>query len=1092
MAISLLLGQAFCMGLALYAFYVAANALFLAEFGAQMIPYVYIAAAALIASMGVIWSRMQARVSFNALLTGTLGLLMATVLALRLGLTLTSAAWLVFAVMVWLRLLWVMGNLVLFALAGRLFSVRQGKRLFPLISAAAVLAIILAGLTTSPLIALVGTANLLLVSGVALAIALVLLVITLAKLRDQLASAEPAPVATTGPARRRWTSLIKTPFVALIVIYTIMSTLGTYVLDFAFVSEAATNYAEADDLARFFGSYIGLSTLTNLLFLALIAGRILSRFGVKGGVLANPLLVGAGAVVVAGATLISAPAGLIFGLVVMTKLFDEVMTTAMTNTSVRVLYQPLAADQRLSIQGAVEGIVGPLALGASGVLLLLLMAAGNISLMQTISLLLVVLSGWIMAAVLLGRSYPDALRRALSKRTLGGGSLSLDDGSSIAVLEQRLQSPRPGDLLFALEMLDQADYVSLNEVLTGLLDHPAAAVRQVSLEKIGSRGFVSAFPAVAERLKVENDPAIRAAAVSTLCTLGGPATVEQVAPCLTDPEAQVRLAAMSGLFASGDSAVIRMIAGQLSELEKSPNPEDRAFAARAFGDSGGERSIQPLMKLIGDEDPKVYKAALLAAGKVNNPQLWPLIVEALGDASRRAMARQALEAGGRSVLPFIGRALVQPAHNQEVLLALYDLCGKIKGEEASQLLKNGLERHDRQVDGHVLQALNACGYRADTSERPALEQAIGTEIKGFTRTLNISEMLKDQDNDSLAPLLAALKLEMERTRSRVLLRLSFLFDAGTILNAGRALQSGLKDQIAYAIEALDVLLPRNLKGAVMPLFAPMSDRERLQQLGKQHPQEPAPLESHLAAIVEQKALWSSAWPRACALYAIAGMPDPILEQVIKTGLVDPDPLVRETAVWALSRRPSAAYSERLEVLRNETNAGVARLARQMASEDRPQQGDLKMLLTIEKVLVLKSVNIFSSTAEDTLVDVAAVLEEVEVTAGEAIFKKGDLGDSLYIIVEGRVRVHDGDRTLNTLGAREVFGEMAVLDAAPRVASVTAIEDAVLLRLDQAPFYELMENRIEIVRGILQVLTGYVRDRVQDVTALEAQLQHRQA
>ena len=150
-----------------------------------------------------------------------------------------------------------------------------------------------------------------------------------------------------------------------------------------------------------------------------------------------------------------------------------------------------------------------------------------------------------------------------------------------------------------------------------------------------------------------------------------------------------------------------------------------------------------------------------------------------------------------------------------------------------------------------------------------------------------------------------------------------------------------------------------------------------------------------------------------------------------------------------------------------------------------------MLLTIEKVLVLKSVSISSTTPEDILVDVTTVLDEVEVKAGESILTKGDMGNSMYIVVEGQVRVHDGERTLNFLGAREVFGEMAVLDSAPRVASVTATEDTQLLRLDQAPFYELMENRIEIVRGILQVFSGYVRDRVQDVAALDAQLQQLQ-
>ena len=116
-----------------------------------------------------------------------------------------------------------------------------------------------------------------------------------------------------------------------------------------------------------------------------------------------------------------------------------------------------------------------------------------------------------------------------------------------------------------------------------------------------------------------------------------------------------------------------------------------------------------------------------------------------------------------------------------------------------------------------------------------------------------------------------------------------------------------------------------------------------------------------------------------------------------------------------------------------------------------------------------------------------MLEEVELTAGETVFEKGDQGDCMYIIVSGEIRVHDGDHTLNHLGQGNVFGEMAVLDPEPRVASVTAFEDTLLLRLDQEPFYELMEDRVEVARGIIHVLSGHLRDRVRDLNKLRLQL-----
>ena len=148
-----------------------------------------------------------------------------------------------------------------------------------------------------------------------------------------------------------------------------------------------------------------------------------------------------------------------------------------------------------------------------------------------------------------------------------------------------------------------------------------------------------------------------------------------------------------------------------------------------------------------------------------------------------------------------------------------------------------------------------------------------------------------------------------------------------------------------------------------------------------------------------------------------------------------------------------------------------------------------MLSTIEKVLILKTVNLFSGTPDEILAEVATLSEEVDILAGDTIFAKGDEGDCMYIIVGGKVKAHDGDHIFNTLQDGDVFGEMAVLDPKPRVASITTLEDTRLLRLDQQPFYELMEDRIEVARGVIHVLSGHLRNRVHDVTELKARVNH---
>ena len=126
------------------------------------------------------------------------------------------------------------------------------------------------------------------------------------------------------------------------------------------------------------------------------------------------------------------------------------------------------------------------------------------------------------------------------------------------------------------------------------------------------------------------------------------------------------------------------------------------------------------------------------------------------------------------------------------------------------------------------------------------------------------------------------------------------------------------------------------------------------------------------------------------------------------------------------------------------------------------------------MIILKSVSIFSRTPEEVLVDVASVLKEVNVRAGDTIFERGDIGTSMYFIVSGLLRIHDGDVTVAELGEREIVGELAVLDPQPRSASVTARRDTLLLQLDRDALYELMTDRVEVARGIIQVLCHKLR------------------
>ncbi|GAC1559228.1 MAG: hypothetical protein NVS2B9_20920 [Myxococcales bacterium] len=133
-----------------------------------------------------------------------------------------------------------------------------------------------------------------------------------------------------------------------------------------------------------------------------------------------------------------------------------------------------------------------------------------------------------------------------------------------------------------------------------------------------------------------------------------------------------------------------------------------------------------------------------------------------------------------------------------------------------------------------------------------------------------------------------------------------------------------------------------------------------------------------------------------------------------------------------------------------------------------------MISTVEKVLFLKSIDLFRALPSEELAQIAEIAEEQPLAKGDPVFGEGEPGDALYLIVEGRVKVHRGDRQLLQLGLRDVFGEMAVLDSEPRSASVTVIEDAVLLKIGRDDFRDILSERPEIAMGVMKVLTRRLR------------------
>ncbi len=127
-----------------------------------------------------------------------------------------------------------------------------------------------------------------------------------------------------------------------------------------------------------------------------------------------------------------------------------------------------------------------------------------------------------------------------------------------------------------------------------------------------------------------------------------------------------------------------------------------------------------------------------------------------------------------------------------------------------------------------------------------------------------------------------------------------------------------------------------------------------------------------------------------------------------------------------------------------------------------------------RAALLKEVEIFSQSNDKVVERIARGLFELKLQAGVGIIRKGEMGNCMYIIAEGRVRVHDGEVTFVELGHSDIFGEFSLLDSEPRSASVTTIVPSVLYRLDQETFYEILDEHPEITRNTIRLIVNRLR------------------
>jgi HEAT repeat protein len=1007
-----LVAHSLCMGLFSAFFLTAANALFLGRFAISYLPLAYVAAALVGYAALMLFSRMLRRQPLVRALVLNLLLLLAVVAGLWLLLLVRDSQAVVFLLFVCVGPAFSLLALGYWALAGRLFDLRQGKRLFGLVGAGEEV-VTVAGLFSVPILvkALGGPVHLLPIALAGLVGCLAVVLAIARRFPDALAeNTRPGAAAAEAGERAGLRGLLRSRYFLLMAALVILLNVANYVVDFAFLSQVRARFQGPSGIAQFLGLFFGVTKTLELVAKVFLSGRLLTQFGLRFGLVAMPaLLAGCAAFAIAIGTL-GLPLAHFFVLVALAKLVFIVTRTTTFEPAFRVFYQPLPGLERLSFQAHVEGTARQLAVGAVGVGLLLWSRNPAFDALRLFYALLPLLAGWIAIAVLAHRDYRDKLLASLKRSPRAAGA-----GQPADLLRAHLRAEDPAEREQGFDLLEKIEGAAFARKLGPLAADPDPRLRQATLEHVGRSRLIDLEPLVRERLADEHGD-VRTAAARALDELR---------------EARARVAAPDRILG----------------LAQSADASDRVLAAEAIGRSGA--CAERLWVLMFDAEWTVRRAALLAAGRLGLPEFWPQMLSELGSPVLASAAGAALVALGERVLPEAERAFNKADQAPRVRQRILEVYEAVGGAQAEALLAAKLAFPHQAVRAQALSALSRSRYRADATSGALVARALESLVGQVA--WNMSAVLDLGDDPRLAAVVAALEEEIEGSRARLFQLLSLLHDPAAIQLARENIESGSGETTVYALEILDLLLGEELKPLVFPVLESLPYPQALRRLEALYPRHRMAPAERLSLIVNRDYDKIGSWTRAAAL-AAEGELAPGVDDLVAC-LHHPDPLISELAATTLRRRDALAYARHRDKLDYEARE---RLAYVMGPDDTLEHWDSRSVFG--RATLARGLAAFAPLPLAALARLARASEELVLNPGRRVPSPRAPRESFYVNV-------DGAQLLSGSEPRRPLPPQSLLGFGPATGFVEVMQATRFVRIDPDVLYDLAAEHVALVPAL---------------------------
>jgi len=885
------------------------NGLFLQQYGAYGLVYVYAAVPLVLSLFVPIYARVTARFGSRIVTVATLIFFSSNVILFWYAFRFHHAAiavrgslawYLPAAFYMWVNCFGVIAPLQAWTFANQMFDTRQARRLFGVIAVGASLGSIGAGVLARVLVEPVGGAvNMMLVlAGLILGAAVI---VSIAQIHIRVGG---VPKRTHVPKHFVVSTLRRiaaTPYLRLMAALVFLAAITTQWTAFQLSVVAEQKFGgDATALTRFFGTFnFALGSVSFVLQLLLV-GPALRQFGLGVTILVLPIALGTGSSLV---LLLHT-----FWAVLLTNALDQGLRFSLDKATYELLYLPLALPLRAQVKTAIDVVISRFADSAGAVLLgiatkgFLVPGGLGLGIRGTAALNLAFIGAWVLVAVRLRGEYVRTIQSSIHRHRIDSEHLadaSLDR-SAAGILAEKLTSPDANDVSYALDLLEAQQHIGVERQLRILLTHENADIRRRALAMLSAARDTSISRVAMDMLR-DPDLGVRTEALLYVTREMRVDPIHQLEELGEFEDFSIRAGMAAFLASPGPSQNLdaaRMLLSAMTNSDGQDGLQDRLQAARVLSLVPG-LFTDLLVHLISDPEPSVARQAVAATSVVMRDEVVDALLRALARPELTADAADRLSRYGNALVPRVAQCLDDPATPVETKRELPQVLVRIGTPVALEVLIEGLLQSDVTLRHRVIASLNKLHdvHPEVQIDDQLVEVVLAAEIAGHYRSYQVLGPLREQFKDD-DQALDGIRQSMDQELERMFRLMALLVPGPGLHDAYVGIRSTNPTVRDNALEFLDNVLKPGLRRLLLPVLdsqVSIDERIRLanQLVG-------APLETAEQAIATLLAS-EDAYLRSCGAYAVGALRLHSFEGELHKLTDVADPALRESVQVALNR-----------------------------------------------------------------------------------------------------------------------------------------------------------------------------------------------